>query len=74
MRRLIYDMYYAEEISIDIAIKLLETEWTGKLVTSSLMRMADQIEALLVLRGLSSKDKWEMGRVLSSALCYAGVY
>ena len=57
-----------------IAIKLLETEWTGKLVTSSLMRMADQIEALLVIRGLSSKDKWEMGRVLSSALCYAGVY
>ena len=57
-----------------IAIKLLETKWTGKLVTSSLMRMADQIEALLVIRGLSSKDKWEMGRVLSSALCYAGVY
>ena len=24
MRRLIYDMYYAEEISIDIAIKLLD--------------------------------------------------
>jgi len=24
MRRLIYDMYYADEISIDIAIKLLE--------------------------------------------------
>ena len=57
-----------------IAIKLLETEWSGKLTGSSLMRMADQIEALLVLRGLSSKDKWEMGRVLSSALCYAQVY
>jgi hypothetical protein len=38
------------------------------------MRMADQIEALLVLRGLSTKDKFEMGRVLSSALCYAHVY
>ena len=24
MRRLIYDMYYAEEISVDIAIKLLD--------------------------------------------------
>ena len=24
MRRLIYDMYYTEEISIDIAIKLLD--------------------------------------------------
>ncbi len=24
MRRLIYDMYYADEISVDIAIKLLE--------------------------------------------------
>ena len=24
MRRLIYDMYYADEISIDIAIKLLD--------------------------------------------------
>ena len=24
MRRLIYDMYYAEEISIDIAMKLLD--------------------------------------------------
>ena len=24
MRRLIYDMYYAEKISIDIAIKLLD--------------------------------------------------
>ena len=24
MRRLIYDMYYAEEISMDIAIKLLD--------------------------------------------------
>ena len=24
MRKLIYDMYYAEEISIDIAIKLLD--------------------------------------------------
>ena len=24
MRRLIYDMYYAEEIGIDIAIKLLD--------------------------------------------------
>ena len=24
MRRLIYDMYYAEEISIDIAIKLVD--------------------------------------------------
>ena len=24
MRRLIYDLYYAEEISIDIAIKLLD--------------------------------------------------
>ena len=57
-----------------IAIKLLETEWTGKLVTSSLMRMADQIEALLVLRGLSWSDKWQMGRVLISALCYAQVY
>jgi len=25
MRRLIYDMYYNEEISVDIAIKLLDT-------------------------------------------------
>ena len=24
MRRLIYDMYYADEISVDIAIKLLD--------------------------------------------------
>ena len=24
MRRLIYDMYYAEEISMDVAIKLLD--------------------------------------------------
>ena len=24
MRRLIYDLYYADEISVDIAIKLLE--------------------------------------------------
>ena len=24
MRRLIYDMYYAEEISVDIAVKLLD--------------------------------------------------
>tara|TARA_R110002124_G_scaffold212954_1_gene379096 strand:- start:256 stop:456 length:201 start_codon:yes stop_codon:yes gene_type:complete len=24
MRRLIYDMYYAEEISVDVAIKLLD--------------------------------------------------
>ena len=24
MRRLIYDMYYAEEINVDIAIKLLD--------------------------------------------------
>ena len=32
-----------------IAIRLLDTEWTGKLVTNSLMRMADEIEAELAL-------------------------
>ena len=32
-----------------IAIRLLDTEWTGKLVTNSLMRMADEIEAGLAL-------------------------
>jgi len=32
MRRLIYDMYYADEISVDIAIKLLDklTELSNK--------------------------------------------
>ena len=32
MRRLIYDMYYAEEISVDIAVKLLDklTELSNK--------------------------------------------
>lgn len=57
-----------------IAIRLLETEWNGKLVTNSLMRMADEIEAELALTKLSWLDKWQMGRVLVSALCYAQVY
>ena len=57
-----------------IAIRLLDTEWTGKLVTNSLMRMADEIEAELALTKLSWLDKWQMGRVLVSALCYAQIY
>ena len=57
-----------------IAIKLLETEWSGKYCGSALWVMAGEIQGLLRIRGLSFNDKWSMGRVLISSLCYAGIY
>jgi hypothetical protein len=57
-----------------IAIKLLETDWSGQFSGSALWVMATEIQDLLRIRDISFNDKWSMGRVLISALCYAGVY
>ena len=57
-----------------IAIKLLETDWSGQYSGSALWVMATEIQDLLRIRDISFNDKWSMGRVLISALCYAGVY
>ena len=57
-----------------IAIKLLETEWSGQYCGSALWVMAGEIQDLLRIRGLTINDQWSMGRVLISALCYAGIY
>lgn len=57
-----------------IAIKLLETDWSGQYSGSALWVMATEIQDLLRIRDISFNDKWSMGRVLISALYYAGVY
>ena len=56
-----------------IAIKLLETDWSGKYSGSALWVMAGEIQDLLRIRGMSFDNKWSMGRILISALCYAGL-
>ena len=57
-----------------IAIKLLETEWSGQFSGSGIWVMATEIQDLLKIKDLTFKEKWQLGRVLISALCYAGVY
>jgi len=64
-----------EQADIDrIAIRLLSTSWGGRKATKSLMEMADAIESLLCKTNLSWNQKWQMGRVLLSALTYSGLY
>jgi hypothetical protein len=58
----------------EIAIKLLETEWSGQFSGSAIWVMATEIQDLLKIKDLTFNEKWQMGRVLISALCYAGVY
>ena len=57
-----------------IAIKLLETDWSGQYSGSALWVMATEIQDLLRITDLSFNKKWSLGRVLISALCYAGAY
>ena len=57
-----------------IASKLLETEWSGQYSVSALMIMAREVRDLLRIKDMSDDDIWAMGRVLVSALCYAGIY
>ena len=57
-----------------IASKLLETEWSGQYSNKALWVMATEIQDLLKIKVLTHNEKWQMGRVLISALCYAKVY
>ena len=57
-----------------IASKLLETEWSGITEGKAIWRMAGEIKDLLRIKDISHQEMWEMGRVLSSALCYAYIY
>ena len=57
-----------------IASKLLETEWSGITEGKAIWRMAGEIKDLLRIKDISHLEMWEMGRVLSSALCYAYIY
>jgi len=68
-------LQHFEQADVDrIAIRLLSTSWSGRKATKSLMEMADAIESLLCLTNLSWNQKWQMGRVLLSALTYSGLY
>jgi hypothetical protein len=68
-------LQHFEQADVDrIAIRLLSTSWSGRKATKSLMEMADAIESLLCKTNLSWNQKWQMGRVLLSALTYSGLY
>ena len=52
----------------------METEWSGQFSGSAIWVMATEMQDLLKIKDLTFNEKWQMGRVLISALCYAGVY
>jgi len=57
-----------------IASRLTARDWSGKKATAGLFQMAEQTVRLLKIVDLTYRQRWEMGRVLLSAFCYAGIY
>ena len=56
-----------------IAERLLQTYWHGKLAAASVMQMGTNIEQLLCIR-IDYRERFDMGRVLLSALTRSGLY
>jgi len=57
-----------------IASRLTARDWSGKKATAGLFQMAEQTIRLLKMVDLTYEQRWQMGRVLLSAFCYAGIY
>ena len=56
-----------------IARRLLAQSWHGQKAVAGLFRMAVSIEDLLSL-SITWRERWDLGRLLLSALCYTPLY
>ena len=57
-----------------IASRLTARDWSGKNAAASMFQMAEQTTRLLKMVDVSYDQYFQLGRVLLSAFCYAGIY
>jgi len=57
-----------------IASRLTARDWSGKKAAASMFQMAEQTTRLLKMVDVSYDQYFQLGRVLLSAFCYAGIY
>ena len=57
-----------------IAIHLTRTYWGGRKATAQCFRMAESIVNLLHIKDITYREKFDLGRVLLSAMTLAGLY
>jgi DNA-directed RNA polymerase len=56
-----------------VADRVLQRDWHNRKAVASMFKMAESVERLLHLN-LSWKERCDLGRLLISSLCYAGLY
>ena len=57
-----------------IASRLTARDWSGKKAAASMFQMAEQTTRLLKMVDVDYDQYFQLGRVLLSAFCYAGIY
>ena len=57
-----------------VATHLTRTYWGGRKATAQCFRMAESIVNLLAIQGITYREKFDLGRVLLSAMTLAGLY